>query len=260
MDMTRLGPAPGARALVIGGCGGIGRAYVDGLLAGGARAAVIDRPAALEEAPPPPGVAVFSAEVTDEAAYRAAIAGAAEALGGLDVLAHAVGINPSQTRVDGLDLAEHERVMQVNLRSALVAAQAALPVMDEGGAMVFVSSGLATHPEPSFGSYAMSKAALLAMVKTLAKEAAPGVRVNAVAPGLVETAFLNGGTGAGGTAGGLGYVEGLGEVGERILASIPLRRLATPEDVAAPMLFLTGPAGAYLTGQTLYVGGGRIMP
>ncbi|MBT0957219.1 SDR family oxidoreductase [Alphaproteobacteria bacterium KMM 3653] len=259
MDTTTLGPAKGAKALVIGGCGGIGRAYVDGLLLAGCEVAVIDRPSAHQAAPLPPGVTVIACDVTDEAAFTRAIAQQAAKFGAFDVLAHVAGINPSQTRIAELDLEEYERVMQVNLRSAIVTAKEGLPHMAEGGAILFVSSGLGAQPEPTFGSYAMSKAALNSLVKTLAKEAAPKVRVNAVAPGLAATAFLTGGTGAGGQAGSLGYIDDLGELGARLIAAIPMGRLADPVDIAGPMLFLSGPNSAYMTGQTLFVGGGKVM-
>jgi 3-oxoacyl-[acyl-carrier protein] reductase len=90
------------------------------------------------------------------------------------------------------------RTHDINLRGAFLTAKAATPLMRRpGGAMAFVSSGLAINVEPGFAAYTASKAGLLGLMKVLAKELAPDIRVNAVAPGLVETAFLAGGTGQG---------------------------------------------------------------
>ena len=262
MSDNRLGPPGGSRAIVVGGCGGIGRAYVEGLLAADCRVAVLDRPSALDEAPPADGALSFAVDATDEVALKAAFHAAVDRLAGLDVMAHVAGINTKQARIPDIDLEVYETVMAVNLRTALVSAQLALPPLKRsgGGAMVFVSSGLAVNPEPTFGAYAISKAGLIALAKTLAKENAPEIRVNVVAPGVVDTAFLSGGTGSGGKQGGGGYFDSLGDLRDRILASIPMGRMADAQDVAGPMLFLSGPASAYMTGQVLYINGGRLMP
>lgn len=260
--IPRLGPAADARVIVIGGCGGIGRAYVDGVVASGCRVAVLDRPSAIEAAPPPPGIRVFPVDATDEGLLAEAFHAIDAEWGGLDVLTHVAGINPRQARVEEIDGAEFDRVMAVNLRSAVACARLGLPLLRRSGsaAMLFVSSGLALNPEPTYGSYAMSKAGLIALVKTLAKENAPAIRVNVVAPGVVDTAFLSGGTGSGGRAGARGWFDDLGDLRDRILASIPLGRMAVAEDVSGPMLFLSGDAARYMTGQVLYINGGRLMP
>jgi 3-oxoacyl-[acyl-carrier protein] reductase len=262
MTHARLGPASGSRCIVIGGCGGIGRAYVDGLIAADCRVAVLDLAKSLEVAPLPNNVLGFATDAADPAALRVAFDRALTALGGLDVLGYVAGINPKQVCIADIDFADYERIMAINLRSALLAAQLSLPPMHAAGAgaMVFVSSGLALNPEPSFGSYSISKAGLIALAKTIAKENAPAIRANVVAPGVVDTAFLSGGTGSGGEKGRPGYFAELGELGQRILASIPIGRMAVADDVAGPMLFLTGPASAYMTGQVLHINGGRLMP
>jgi 3-oxoacyl-[acyl-carrier protein] reductase len=262
MDLARLGPEEGSRVVVIGGCGGIGRSYIEGLVQAGCRIAVFDRPQAIAEAPPPDGVMTIAFDATEDAAMHDAFVQIGQLWGGVDVMTHVAGINPKQARIENIDPADYHRVLDVNLRTAVMAAREALPLLRQagGGAMVFTSSGLAFNPEPTYGSYSMSKAALIALMKTLAKENAPAIRANAVAPGVVDTAFLSGGTGSGGRAGARGWFDEMGELRDRILASIPLKRMAVPEDVAGPMLFLSGPASRYLTGQVLHVGGGRLMP
>lgn len=253
-----LGPAPGTRALVVGGCGGIGRSYVDGLVAHGCRVAVLDLQQAFDTAPLPPEVDFAAVDVTRAAAYGEAFRVAVAQLGGLDVLAHLVGINPAHETIADIEAGDLRRIMDVNLHSALTAARLGIDAMRaSGGAMVFVSSGLALNPEPTFGGYAMSKAALIALVKTVAKENAPAIRCNAVAPGLVDTAFLSGGTGADEER---DHLKDMGGLADRIVASIPMGRIARPEEVAAPMLFLSGPGSAHMTGQILHINGGRLMP
>jgi NAD(P)-dependent dehydrogenase (short-subunit alcohol dehydrogenase family) len=260
MDLTRLGPAAATRAVVVGGCGGIGREYVRGLVAAQCRVVVLDRPSAIGEQPPPSQVRVIPIDVTDEAALEQAFAAIEREFGGLDVLAHLAGIMSHPARVTELDLADYERVMNVNLRSALVCARMAIPIMQRsgGGTIVLTSSGLATNPEPTYGAYSMSKAALIALAKTIAKEGATALARIVGAPGVVDTAFLSGGTGGG--QGGPGWFQSLGDLRARILASIPMQRMAQPADVAGPMLFLSGEASRYMTGQVLYINGGRLMP
>ena len=259
--MLSLGPEPGTRALVVGGCGGIGRVYVEGLLALGCRVAVIDRKSAVQASPPPKDATVVVADASDSAQFSTAFGKAVSSLDGLDLMAHLVGCNPTQSTLLETDSADIDSIFAINLQSAINASRLAIDAMgDNPGSMVFVSSGLAQMPEPGFGPYAMSKAALNAMVKTLARECAPTIRCNAVAPGLVETEFLSGGTGGGGVAGGLGDLNKLGAQAERIVASIPTGRIATPSEVAAPMLFRSSPGAAHITGQIMYVNGGRFMP
>jgi 3-oxoacyl-[acyl-carrier protein] reductase len=262
MDLARLGPAPGTRAVVVGGCGGIGRAYVRGLITAQCRVAVLDRPSALAEEPPPSEARAFAVDVTDEPALEQAFATVEMEFGGLDLLAHLAGITAPPVQLTELDLGDYECVMRVNLRSALVCCRLAIPLMRRGtgGTIVLTSSGLAANPEPTYGAYSISKAGLIALAKTIAKEGAPTIRANAVAPGVVDTAFLSGGTGGGGRQGAPGWFESLGDLRARILAAIPMQRMAEPDDVAGPMLFLSGEASRYMTGQVVYINGGRLMP
>jgi NAD(P)-dependent dehydrogenase (short-subunit alcohol dehydrogenase family) len=120
--------------------------------------------------------------------------------------------------------------------------------------MVLMVSGLASHTRPGYGPYAACKAAMVSMTKTLALEAAPAIRVNAVGPGAVDTAFLRGGTGRSDE-----------DQAPRLdvdayAAMIPLKRIAVAGDVVGPTLFLLGPDSAYMTGQVLWVNGGAFMP
>ena len=143
-------------------------------------------------------------------------------------------------------LEEWDRTLDINLRGAFLTAKAAAPLLRRpGGGMVFVSSGLAINVEPGFSAYTSSKAGLLGFVKVLAKELAPDIRVNAVAPGLVATPFLTGGTGQGvtpKTGGSLDDWFGSKERAQAMRDAIPMRRIADPDDIVAPILFLLAPA------------------
>ena len=263
MTLDRLGPLPGARCLVVGGCGGIGRAYVDGLLAHGARVAVIDLPVSLKEAPLPNGITAFAADATDEDAATAAVLQAGDALSGFDVFAYVAGINGKLGPIATMRSEDFRAVLEINLYAGFTTSRAALPFLQksDSAAMVFVSSSLHANAEPRFGAYAASKGGLASLMKVFAREGAPKIRANAVAPGIVDTPLLSGGTGRGGTRGTSGdHFAKMGPNGERIRASISLGRIAEPEEVAAPMLFLSGPASSYITGQILHINGGRFTP
>jgi NAD(P)-dependent dehydrogenase (short-subunit alcohol dehydrogenase family) len=263
MPLERLGPAPGARCLVVGGCGGIGSAYVEGLLAHGARVAVIDLPVSLSESPLPSEVAAIPADATNEEVATAAVHKAGETFGAFDVFAYVAGINGKLDPIESMRPDDFRTVLEINLYAAFTTSRAALLFLkkSEAAAMVFVSSSLHANAEPGFGAYAASKGGLVSLMKVFAREAAPKVRANAVAPGIVDTPLLSGGTGRGGKRGASqDHFAKMGPNGERIRASIPLGRIAEPEEVAAPMLFLSGPASSYITGQILHINGGRFTP
>jgi NAD(P)-dependent dehydrogenase (short-subunit alcohol dehydrogenase family) len=253
-----INPEAGRRALVAGGCGGIGRAVVDALLTLGLKVAVLDHSRALDGHPPPSTTLVVPADAADPDDVAKAFAGVDRAWGGLDILIYLAGIPIFPPRPStAITAAQWDEVMAVNLRGAWACANAALPLMDKagGGAIVTVSSSLAFNPNRGSSAYVASKGGLVALTKALAVENAPKVRANVVAPSAVGTEFLAGGTGRDQEgddwfrSGVSGYVAG-----------IPLGRVAEPEDVVGPILFLAGEGARYITGQVLHVNGGRITP
>jgi len=260
IDYRRLGPKPGTRAAVVGGSGGIGREYVRGLLAAECRVAVLDRPSAIAASPPPEGVLTLPVDVTNDDAVNEAFSAANRAFAGLDLMTHLAGVNSRPARVAEIDLADFERVMAINVRSAALCCKLAIPLMRQGGGgtIVLTSSGLGTSPEPLFAAYSMSKAALISLTRTIAKEYAPAIRANAIAPGLADTAFLSGGTGAT-AADARNPTQDDPQLRAKLVAAIPMGRIATAQDIAAPMLFLSGEASRYMTGQVIYVNGGKVM-
>lgn len=256
MEAMRMTPPAGARVLVTGGAGGIGRGLVAALLACGARVAVMDLPASLARHPPAEGVLAIEADLSDEAAVGAAFAALARQWDALDGLVMLAGFSLARQPIASFDAAAWDSVIAGNLRSSFLTARAALPLLHKGEnpAVVTAASGLAVKSTPGFGPYAAAKAGVISMTKLLAAENAPKVRVNAIAPSAVDTAFLRGGTGRGDESG-PPHLDIAAYT-----AAIPLRRFAQPEDVVGPILFLLGPDAGYMTGQVLWVNGGAYMP
>lgn len=256
-DAIALAPPAGRRIAVVGACGGIGRRLVERLLAAGCEVAALDLPASLERHPSPEGARAISLDATDEAAVEAAFAQVDAAFGALDGLVNLVGFARERVPVEQTSLGTWEEVIEGNLASTFLACRAALPLLHRGteAAIVNTSSGLALKPTPGYGPYSVAKAGVLALTRLIAQENAPRVRANAVAPAAVDTAFLRGGTGRGGDD-----ATGTRLDLEAYLRAVPLARIAQADDVVGPILFLLGPASAYVTGQTLHVNGGLLMP
>jgi 3-oxoacyl-[acyl-carrier protein] reductase len=223
----------------------------------GAKVAVLDLPASLERHPPHEVALIVPLDVVDEASVISAFGQVEHAFEGLDGLVNLAGFTLPRTPVAETTQSAWSTVLAANLEGTFLTCRAALPLLHRGtdAAIVNTSSGLALKPTPGYGPYSAAKAGVLALTRLLAQENAPQVRVNAVAPSAVDTAFLRGGTGRGGDA----------EVAARLdleayVRTIPLGRIAVPQDVIGPILFLLGPAAAYVTGQTLHVNGGLLMP
>ncbi len=254
----RLIPPESRRIAVSGGAGGIGRVLVAALAEAGCRVAVLDLPASLERHGVPDGVLSFPVDATDEASVGAAMAEVEAQFGSLDGFVALAGFTREKYAVAETPMDVWDEVLGGNLDTAFLTCRAAVPLLRGGNdaAIVLVSSGLALKPTPGYGPYSVAKAGILALTRLLAQENAPAIRVNAVAPAAVDTAFLRGGTGRGGDDASAAQRLDI----EAYLRSVPLGRLAEPRDVVGPILFLLGPASAYVTGQTLHVNGGLLMP
>jgi NAD(P)-dependent dehydrogenase (short-subunit alcohol dehydrogenase family) len=240
------------RIAVLGGAGGIGRALVKTLVDGGDEVIVLDLAASLERYSL--GVPSIAIDVLSEDSIDAAIEDLAGRVPILDGFVNLAGYNSRIQPLAETSAAYFDDVIGGNLRGAFLSTKAVMPLMGEGSSVVMVASGLAQFVRPGYGSYAAAKAGVVALTKTFAQEWALTVRVNAVAPGLVDTAFLRGGTGRS------------DENGESVVSlesyrnAIPMKRLAYPDDVVGPIRFLLGPDSAYMTGQVLWVNGGGYMP
>jgi 3-oxoacyl-[acyl-carrier protein] reductase len=185
-------------------------------------------------------------DVADMKATEEAIAAVAKRLGRLDILVANAGV-----AVDNLLLRvkeeEIDRVLGVNLKGAIACARAATKVMMRArtGRVIFLSSVVGEMGNAGQAVYSASKAALLGLTRTLAREyASRAITVNAVSPGFIDTDMT---TGIGGAA------------KEKLLESIPLGRTGRPEEIAAAIVFLCSDEASYITGQTLRVNGGMYV-
>ena len=241
----------GRKALVIG-AGGLGSAAADALADCGADIAVADYNWDLAEAAAELAKergrdsVALTVDVTDPESAAACVATAVKHFGRLDILVNAAGIN---IRKPAVELAPEEwaRIIDVNLNGVFHVTQAAGRVMlqQRYGKVVTISSVSAMCGHATLSAYSASKGGLTMMTKVLAVEwATSGITVNAVAPTYVETPLTQ------------GY---LAQPGRRaaLTAQIPMGRLAVPEDIAATIVFLACDASRFVTGQTLYVDGGR---
>ncbi len=248
-SLTHLCPPPGSRMVVVGGCGGIGRAVVNASLAAGLSVAVLDLAVSIQKHHVPEGAQALALDASSEDSVAAAFA----KLDGIDCLINLCGFKGEQQKIADLSIDAWDESMSGNLRSAFLVSQHALKKMT-AGSIVHVSSGLGVYGGITYGAYAAAKGGINALTKTLAREYAPHIRANAVAPSYVETAFGKGGTGR--------STEDEPETIDRNVytRAIPMARIAQPEDIVGPILFLAGPASRYMTGQVLHVNGGSFMP
>jgi 3-oxoacyl-[acyl-carrier protein] reductase len=244
----------GQVAIVTGAASGIGRAIAGVLAAEGAAVLVADvngdgaesAAASLREA----GANARSAsvDVASRASTDAMAAAVLDELGRIDIVAANAGVYPFLA-LDTADDAEWDRVMAVNVKGSLHTLQSCLPAMRSQGYGRVVLTSSITGPvtgQPGYAAYGASKAAMLGMMRSAALElAGEGITVNAVMPGNVRTP---------------GFAT-LGPEHQRsMLATIPMGRLAEPEEVGWAVRFLASPEAAFITGQTLIIDGGQILP
>lgn len=256
-DFTRLAPAEGSRIAVLGARGGIGRTLVDALTGTGCQVAALDLPASLKTHPVADDVVPVECNAHDATSLMSAVERIGDVWDGLDGLVNLCGFAANKTPIHATDTDEWDEVVSGNLRAAFLISRAAKPLLETGTSpsVVHISSGIAVMGTAGYGPYGAAKAGVINLTKTLAQEWAPDIRVNAVAPSAVDTAFLRGGTGRGREDGPPDRLDM-----EAYLQRVPLARIADPADIVGPILFLLGPASAYLTGQTLHVNGGLSMP
>lgn len=238
----------GRTALVTGASRGIGAATAVALDRAGARVGLVARDAdTLAEVAGRLGNApvVLPADLADSAAPDAVAQRALDALGSVDILVNNAAVAARRPTVD-TDAALVDRLLAVNVRAPLLLIAALVPGMVErgGGSIVNLSSVSGVVGTPRRATYAASKGALDAATRSLALELGPsGIRVNSVAPGVVDTALW-------------AKNKAIPGVVEGIEAQTPLRRWATPEDIADVIVFLASDSARFVTGETICADGG----
>jgi NAD(P)-dependent dehydrogenase (short-subunit alcohol dehydrogenase family) len=241
----------GKRALVTGAASGIGQAISVAFAAAGAEVLVTDRRAedcatTLELAGAfGPRCRAFALDVTDAAAVQALAQRVGAEIGDIDVLVNNAGIIIRQP-VDQPDAAQNaRRMMDVNYFGALNTIQAWLPALRRTrGNIINVASGAALHGQRGAAAYSASKGALKLLTQSLAGDfGREGIRVNALAPGVIETPMTD-------------VTRQDPQRLEGFLARIPVRRLGQPHEIAAPAVFLASDMASYVDGVVLSVDGG----
>jgi 3-oxoacyl-[acyl-carrier protein] reductase len=190
----------------------------------------------------------FAADLADPAQVDAMFAHVAREWGRLDCLVNNAGVW-EQDELARFDLDVYRRTMDINVLGPFLAVARALPLLrlSQRASIVNVTSTAGQRGEADYSPYAASKGALISATKSWAVELAPGIRVNSVAPGWVDTDM---------TAGPLRHDPG---ARARIESQIPLRRVATADDIAAPIVFLASDMARHITGEILNVNGGSVL-
>jgi NAD(P)-dependent dehydrogenase (short-subunit alcohol dehydrogenase family) len=236
------------RAVLVVGAGGIGSACIAAFREVGARVGAVDASAANLEAVEGNLRVAIRADVTAESEVEAAVDTAAEALGGLDVLVHAVGVNVRKPILE-FGPGEWERLLATNLTSAFLLGRAAGRSMTARGygRLIFLSSVAGRMAHRNHGPYAATKGGLDQLLRVMAHEwAGDGVTVNGIAPGYTETDLTS------------AHLSKTGVRGQ-LESLVPAGRLGGVDDIVGPVLFLASERARFVTGQVLYVDGGRTL-
>jgi 3-oxoacyl-[acyl-carrier protein] reductase len=232
--------------IVTGAARGIGRAIARGFAQSRANVWAVDLNPDVQSDAETYGAVGWRTDVSDREAVTAMVEGCNERFGPPDVLVNVAGIT-TPCLIQDMDIQGWQRNIDINLTSVFLCATTVLPYMLEigRGSIISFSSVVAETGGKSSGHYAAAKAGIEGFSRSLAREVGPhGIRVNVVAPGMVDTAML----------------DLMDDAQKSALARrLPLPRLGRPEDLVGPVLFLASEDSSYITGHTLSVNGGLAM-
>ena len=231
-------PLAGKRALVTGAASGIGLATALALQEAGAAVIGLDLVAT------DTGFPILLCDLADEAQIMASVADAASRLGGLDILVNNAGIL-QEMPLASLTAAHIDLMFAINVRGAMLVAREVLPHLPEGGRIINIVSELAYLGRAGGSVYAATKAAMIGATRSWARELAPRILVNAVAPGPTDTPLLG--------------FDQLTDDQKAAETANPMGRIGRPQEVAAAIVFLAGPGATFFTGQCLGANGGAAM-
>lgn len=238
----------GKRALVTGAAGGIGGSITSMLRSAGARVAVTDHNTDGIDAE-----AHFPGDLTDPSYANTLPLQAAEALGGLDILVNNAGLMRRGKVTDSSD-EDFDISVAVNVKAPFQLCRAAIPIMAAigGGAIVNTASCWGVHPGPDHAVYCMTKAAIASLTQCMGRDHAhQGIRINAVCPNEVDTPMLR----TGFEMRGFDPATAMAELDK----TVPLGRIAQPEDIAEVVLFLASDHARYMCGSLVEVNGGKLV-
>jgi NAD(P)-dependent dehydrogenase (short-subunit alcohol dehydrogenase family) len=238
----------GKVALVTGGAAGIGEACARALAAAGASVVIADREIAVaQKVAVSIGGLAIETDVSDEDSCRAMVAFAVQNYGRLDIAVNNAGVgNKDRSRVADLPASSWRKVLDTNLDGVFFSVKAEIPAMiaSGGGTIINMASVMGAVAVECGSAYVTAKHGVIGLTKAAALDhAADNIRVNAVGPGYVDTPML---------------ADRTEEQRAEIAARHPLNRIATPEDIAAMVLFLASPAAAFVTGAYYPVDGGYL--
>ena len=231
-------PLTGKRALVTGAASGIGLATALALQEAGAAVMGLDLKATKA------AFKILACDLAVEAQIITAVAKGAELLGGFDILVNNAGIL-QELPLGSLTATHIDLMFAVNVRGALLVAREVLPHLPEGGRIINIVSELAYLGRAGGSVYAGTKAAMIGVTRSWARELSPGILVNAVAPGPTDTPLLG--------------FDLLTDEQKAAETTNPMGRIGRPEEVAAAVVFLAGPGATFFTGQCLGANGGAAM-
>ncbi len=258
MNSNIFVPEQGYRLMVIGAYGGMGKSLLNLCAGFGIRVIALDREQTRATAPDLPEHDFYSCDISDEKCVQQVMSEIGKQYGAVDGLINLAGYTGERIPVEKMPTSEWDGIMNTSIRGMFLVAREAIPLLKAAAqagrspSLILVSSTFGVRvPHVGYAPYATAKAGVINLVRALSTELSPAIRVNGIAPGVIDTPFLAGGTGR-------NKRETHLDMGQ-FLKTIPLQRFGLPDDIALPALFLLSRAANYITGQTIHVNGGTFM-